>query len=210
MKGDLNEIIAHNIAKVNSRGRDNVPFRQRSIRQQDARITNDNVRLQVRRDAISGEEIPSEKVPLYKLPVKVRKALETSRISDNDYIILQEYARFLPRGKRELLRLDLPALKKILLGNVLAKDSLTNDSGLRQGGKIADMVVERKPKEEIIKTLLTQREHHTIFNGSTVVNPHNYTRGLAERNQNPNPTSFKNHFVLKSKNTYPNYLAYSY
>jgi len=200
MTNKLNEIISREVAKVNSRGRDEVPFRERSRRQQNARITNDNIRLQTRRNVIQGEEIPAETLPDYNLPVKVRKALKQSRISSEDFIIMEQYAKYLPRGKRQLLRLDVPELKKVLLGNVLAKDQLNNRDGLRQGGDVANMIDLDKPKEEILRTLLTQKEQHTIFNGERVIGTHNYTRikGLPD-NGNPNPTSFVNHFKLKSK-----------
>ncbi len=202
MTNKLNEIIRREVAKVNSRGRDEVPFRERSRRQQNARITNDNIRLQTRRNVIQGEEIPAETLPDYHLPVKIRKALKQSRISSEDFIIMEQYAKYLPRGKRQLLRLDVPELKKVLVGNVLAKDQLNNRDGLRQGGDVANMIDMDKPKEEILKTLLTQKEQHNVFNGKRVIGNHNYTRirGLPD-NGNPNPTSFINHFTLKNKSS---------
>ena len=196
---DMNEVLKSAISKLNHRGKDTRSHRQIMKRFSDARISQPDINLQVRRASIDGNDIPPTEVPTYNLPKHIKKKIAVSRISDEDYIILQQYAKYLPRGKRELLRLDMPEMKKLLLGNILEKASLTNDSGLRNGGQVAQMVLEDDANDKIVKKLLTQQEQHKIYNGQAVQSIYNYNKGFALNNQNPNPNGFINHFKLVSK-----------
>ena len=121
---NLNQAIKDAISRMNHRGKETRSHRDIMKRYNDARITNPDINLQVRRANIQGEKIPQEEVPIYKLPKKTRDKIALSRISDDDYIIMEQYARFQPRGRRELLRLDIPEMKKLLMGNILDHLSL--------------------------------------------------------------------------------------
>ena len=202
MREDLNESIAMEIAKLNMRGKDKRPMKHTRKRFQDARISEADINLAVRRANIQGDELPAETYPSYHLPIKTRNKIRVSRISDDDFIIMKEYAKYQPRGRRQLLRLDMPELRKLLLGNILKLDPQSNDSGLRQGGQVANLLLEDKTKAEVLHKLMTQTEQHLIYNGDAVQSGYNYNKSFALNNQNPNPTGFKNHFRLVSKTSY--------
>lgn len=114
------------------------------------------------------------------LPKRVRAAVKEGQITEDEYITMMEYARWLPHGKRQL-KLNYPELRNMLVSHDLEKAPLTKTSGMNKGGKTAI----EGPKA------LTQREHlATILNKNRI-------RKAAFPGTNPNFTSFANRFGLK-------------
>ncbi len=126
-----------------------------------------------------------------KLPKAVKERLGKSVMSEEAYLSMEQYAKWVPRGKRQL-KLNMPELKELLISNDLKKTSLTKISGLNSGGKLA-FSANQGTKQ--VQKLLTQQEHiksNTILNNNRVSNSfYNFKGG-----KNPNPTSFKNHIRL--------------
>jgi len=126
-----------------------------------------------------------------KLPKSVKERLGKSTMDETAYLAMVEYAKWLPRGKRQL-RLNTPELKELLISNDLKKTSLTKISGLNSGGKLS---FGQNQGTKQVQKLLTQQEHiksNTILNNNRVSNSfYNFKGG-----KNPNYTSFKNNIRL--------------
>ena len=126
-----------------------------------------------------------------KLPKSVKERLGKSTMSEEAYLTMTEYAKWLPRGKRQL-RLNQSELRELLISNDLKKTSLTKISGLNSGGKLA---FGSNQGTKQVQKLLTQAEHiktNTILNNNRVSNSfYNFKGG-----KNPNYTSFKNNIRL--------------
>ena len=125
------------------------------------------------------------------LPKAVKERLGKSVMSEEAYLSMEQYAKWLPRGKRQL-KLNMPELKELLISNDLKKTSLTKISGLNSGGKLS-FSANQGTKQ--VQKLLTQAEHiksNTILNNNRVSNSfYNFKGG-----KNPNYTSFQNHIRL--------------
>tara|TARA_R110000851_G_scaffold333251_1_gene511744 strand:+ start:1883 stop:2329 length:447 start_codon:yes stop_codon:yes gene_type:complete len=112
------------------------------------------------------------------LDFEVRKRLDQNdQITEKQFILLQEYAKFLPSGKRQL-KVDLKELSALLVSEQLSKtNTLNKTSGLSSGGHIAlDLNKISKLQNEKIKQF-------------TIVNKN-------KLQLNPNPTSFKNNITF--------------
>ena len=145
--------------------------------------------------SVNGKRKPSkETYPIAldkKLPNAVRERLGKSTMSDEAYLSMQEYARWLPRGRRQL-RLNMPQLKELLITNDLKDNPLTKQSGLNSGGKLAFSANQGMKQ---VQQLLTQAEHiksNTIMNNNRVSNSFYDFKG----GKNPSYSSFKNHIRL--------------
>jgi len=127
-----------------------------------------------------------------KLNEKVMKDIENSKISLDEYIALQEFAQYLPRGHRKL-KLNIPELRDELLSSKNL-NPLTDRQGLRSGGK-ASMTnggkVDPKKSSKIIKEASQADLLFTIKNKNRLK-----SRVNADRSFNPNYTSFKNNFKI--------------
>jgi hypothetical protein len=158
-------------------------------------ILGSQIHNEIAKYSVSGKHEPNkETYPIAldaKLPKAVKERLGKSVMSEEAYLAMVEYAKWLPRGKRQL-RLNTPQLKELLLSNDLKKTALTKTSGLNRGGKLA-FASNQNTKQ--VKQLLTQAEHIkgvTIMNNNRVSNSfYNFKGG-----KNPNPTSFKNNIRL--------------
>ncbi len=145
--------------------------------------------------SVNGKRNPSaETYPIAldkKLPRAVKERLGKSTMDETAYLAMVEYAKWLPRGKRQL-RLNQSELRELLISNDLKKTSLTKISGLNSGGKLA-FSANQGTKQ--VQKLLTQQEHiktNTIMNNNRVSNSfYNFKGG-----KNPNYTSFQNHIRL--------------
>lgn len=121
------------------------------------------------------------------------KKMEKMGIDLDDYIIMEQFAQYLPRGKRKL-KINIPELRDKLLSNQKL-NALTDTSGLRSGGLIAmtgnnkavAMKSTKKLKEETQKGF-----QFTIKNKNRIKSEVNLNGGF-----NPNYTSFKNKFNIK-------------
>ena len=146
------------------------------------RLTMKQINLAVRKSNIRGKQDLdkyNEELDKPTLTDKEKEAIERSRMSEDQYLAMLEFAKEGARlsGKRQL-KLNFPALRDMLVSDNLERgvNSLTDRSGLSRGGKVG----EGKPLE-----LLDQRQH--LFN---LIN-NNKLR------ENPNPTSFKINFLNK-------------
>ena len=131
-------------------------------------LTNNNLYLQVERTNSAGYKKPFiETVPIR---TKSEPTISTS-ISQDEMIILKEYAKYLPSGKRQL-KLNMTELKDTLLSKQLIRDPLTKTSGENAGGNTS-------------LNLHTQGEYiqQTIENNNRL-------------KTNPNYTSFRNNITL--------------
>ena len=114
------------------------------------------------------------------LPKRVQAAVREGQITEDEYLTMLEYAKWLPHGKRQL-KLNYPELRDMLVSHDLEKAPLTKTSGLNKGGKTA---IEGA-------RALTQREHlATILNKNRI-------KKAAFPGTNPNFASFANRFGLK-------------
>ena len=128
--------------------------------------------------------------------VKMDKAMiekiEKSKITTDEYAVMERFAELLPRGHRKL-KLNLPELRDALLSNQKL-NAMTNTQGLRAGG-LASMTnndkANAKKSTKEIKSLNQKDISYIIQNKNRVKNEVNLKGGF-----NPNPTSFKNNFRL--------------
>jgi hypothetical protein len=159
-------------------------------------ISGQNIQNSIARTSIMGKHQPRKQVPAnlnlqeMKLPKRTAEKLGRSTMSEEAYLNMVEYAKWLPRGKRSL-RYNMNELKEMLLSNDLKETPLTKMHGLNAGGKLAFAEYRSEPA---IKKLLTQTEQLqeiTIKNNNRVKSEYNLKGGF-----NPNYTSFKNNIRL--------------
>ena len=137
-----------------------------------SKISNEKVYLNVKKNSVGGFQNPTLGKP-EKLVDNKDKGKTKSEITQDEIIVMEEYAKYLPRGKRQL-KLNVKELRNTVLANDLMAAPLTKTSGLNRGGNLS--LVGGKPKE--------QKEYlYTIQNKNKLPN-------------NPNPTSFKNNFKI--------------
>jgi hypothetical protein len=105
---------------------------------------------------------------------------------------MEEFAQYLPRGKRKL-KLNMPELRDHLLSSDKL-NPLTNTDGLRSGGN-ASMTGGEKAKPKLatneIKEMNQKQFNFSIKNKNRVKSIANLNNGF-----NPNYTSFKNNFKI--------------
>jgi hypothetical protein len=131
-------------------------------------ISNLDMFKSVQKDSIGGKKIFTTQPP-EQLPKKIIKERK-GKISEEEYLVMMEYAKLLPSGKRQL-NINMPELRDTLISNDLTKAPLTKTSGLNSGGNIS--LLNKKPKEQS-EYLSKLKNKNTLKN-------------------NPVPTSFKNH-----------------
>ena len=138
-----------------------------------SKISNDKVYLNVKKNSVGGFQNPTLGKPEKLVDNDKDKEKSKSEITQDEMIVMEEYAKYLPRGKRQL-KLNVKELRNTVLANDLMAAPLTKTSGLNRGGNLS--LVGGKPKE--------QKEYlYTIQNKNKLPN-------------NPNPTSFKNNFKI--------------
>jgi hypothetical protein len=156
-------------------------------------IATNTILLKTARNDLGGEkEIKREPNPNVKLDDKMVQDIEKSEINVNQFILMEEFATYLPRGKRKL-KLNMPELRDHLLSSDKL-NPLTNTDGLRSGGT-ASMVSGDKakplPATKEIKEMSQKSYLFTIKNKNRVRSDANLNNGF-----NPNYSSFKNKFKL--------------
>jgi hypothetical protein len=138
-----------------------------------SKISNEKVYLNVKKNSVGGFQNPTLGKPERLVDNNKDKGKVNAQISQDEMIVMEEYAKYLPRGKRQL-KLNVKELRNTVLANDLMATPLTKTSGLNRGGNLS--LVGGKPKE--------QKEYlYTIQNKNKLPN-------------NPNPTSFKNNFKI--------------
>lgn len=127
-----------------------------------------------------------------KMSKEMMDKIEKSKISTDEYAVMEKFAGLLPRGHRKL-KLNLPELRDALLSNQKL-NAMTQTQGLRAGGLAAmtnnDKANAKKSTKEI-KSLNQKDISYIIQNKNRVKSEVNLRNGF-----NPNPTSFKNNFRL--------------
>ena len=136
--------------------------------------------LKQREARIDGKE--TYKAPTYTLSDSKMKAVEDSSLTLDEFIAMEEFAQYLPRGKRKL-KLNLPELRNELLSKKGIYQG-TDKDGLRSGGKASMTGNEKAPPKQATKELDQKTILYTIKNKNKL-------------KTNPNPTSFKNNISLK-------------
>ncbi len=135
-------------------------------------ITDQQIELKVKQDSVAGKEkgMDTKGESLKTIAPNGKEA----DISQDEMLVMEQYAKLLPRGKRKL-KLNLPELRDTVLAKDLMAAPLTKTSGLNKGGNISlkTMGKDKTQKDYIID----------IQNKNTL-------------KTNPNYTSFKNNFSL--------------
>ena len=112
-----------------------------------------------------------------KMTDKMQRKIKDSTISLDEFIAMEQFASYLPRGKRKL-KLNMPELRNELLSKS-GVNQMTDVSGLRSGGLAARTGNLKAPPKKATQELDQRTILYTIKNN-------NRLKG------NPNPTSFKN------------------
>ena len=134
-----------------------------------SKITSDNVYLQIKKDSVGGHKKPV--VTKAKELKELNETIKKDKMTQDDMIIMEQYAQYLPSGKRQL-KLNMSELRDTVLSNDLLKKPLTKTSGNNKGGNIS---LKMKTQGEYISD--------TIENKNRL-------------RSNPNYTSFKNNFII--------------
>ena len=145
-------------------------------------LTNRNIVNNIARQSVAGRREPQkelfpELVAGDGLPKAVKQRLGMSIMSEDAYLSMVQYAKWLPRGKRQL-RLNMPELRELLVSSDLKDTPLTKLSGLNSGGKLT-FTSNQSTKQ--VQKLLTQAEAirgPTILNKSRVKSESNF-KGVA-------------------------------
>ena len=135
--------------------------------------------LNQRRSELGGKK--NYKAPTFKLSKDMEKRLEGSPLSLDSFISMEQFATFLPRGKRKL-KLNMPELRNELLSK-RGVNQMTDTSGLRNGGLAALSGNKKAPPKKATQELTQKTILYNIKNKNKLAS-------------NPNPTSFKNKFKL--------------
>jgi len=136
-------------------------------------ITDEVIELKVKRESVGGFEkgMPMDKENLQYKPTQEDDEAE---ISQDEMIIMEQYAKLLPRGNRKL-KLNIPELRDTIISKDLIAAPLTKTSGLNSGGTNS-LLGKGKPK--------TQKDYIVDIQNKNALK------------SNPNFTSFKNNFSL--------------
>ena len=150
------------------------------------------LRKTAKNDLGGTQQIRLEAQPNVKLNNKLVERIEASPLSVDEFVVMEQFAQYLPRGNRKM-KLNMPELRDELLSNT-SLNPLTDSNGLRSGG-LAAMTSNDKanPKKSTleIKEMSQQTYNIGIKNNNRVSAYVNYKGG-----KNPNYTSFKNHFII--------------
>ncbi len=136
------------------------------------RISEQQIELKVRQDSVGGFEKgmndKGEKLKSENMKPKQGK------ITEDEMIVMEQYAKLLPRGNRKL-KLNLPELRDTILAKDLIAVPLTKSSGLNRGG------------------------NNSLLSNGKLKTQKDYIVDIQNKNAlstNPNFTSFKNNFSL--------------
>ena len=99
------------------------------------RIDDNQIFLSVKKKSVGGFENPKLDKPDDLKREKGNEPKE-DKISQDEMIVLEEYAKYLPSGKRQL-KLNIPELRNTVLANDLMAIGGTKTSGLNQGGNLS-------------------------------------------------------------------------
>jgi hypothetical protein len=143
-------------------------------------IPSSQILLNSRKSRIDGKQTYNDSK--FKLSDTKMKKLEDSTMSLDEYIVMEQFAKYLPRGKRKL-KLNMPELRDDLLSKRNLNQG-TDTNGLRSGGLAARTGNLKAPPKKATKELEQKTMLFTIKNDNRL-------------KTNPNYTSFKNNISLK-------------
>ena len=154
-------------------------------------LSHNSLYLNINKQSIDGkQDLGKSDKERVKLDTKTKDKIALSRIDENDYIAMEEFARLLPRGKRKL-KLNMPELREEVLSNPKL-EPLTDISGLKNGGLVSYKMNGNAVKgSKEIKDFQQKDFSLTIKNNNRVKSDVNLNNG-----KNPNYSSFKNKFML--------------
>jgi hypothetical protein len=139
-------------------------------------LTDKQILLQIKRESVGGLKLGASGKKI--TPEPLSKPMETempkARFSEEEMLVLENYAKYLPRGNRKL-SLNIKELTDALLSRIEIAAPLTKTSGLNRGGKLS-LTTEKPPK--------SQNEYL-----ATIQNKNNLKT-------NPNFAGFKNDFKI--------------
>ena len=141
-------------------------------------ISSKNLLTNARKSEIGGYK--TYKAGKGKMTDKMQEKIKDSTITLDEFIAMEQFAKYLPRGKRKL-KLNMPELRNELLSKPNV-NQMTDVSGLRNGGLAARTGNLKAPPKKATQELDQRTILYTIKNNNRL-------------KTNPNPTSFKN--VLK-------------
>ena len=151
-------------------------------------ISNQNIYNSVARKSVMGFREPKKEIydDTKLLTKKQRTILEGEKMSEDEYITMLEYAKYLPRGKR-MMKLNYPELRDMMVSNELMKNPLDVTSGLRKGGKVAfEGTAALSQKEHMLNILNKNKPKNSMYKKAK----------LAPEYKNGNYSYFKNNFVM--------------
>ena len=138
-------------------------------------ITDESIELKVKQDSVMGfQKGQSSKPEKPGLNTKPDKDDKRSEISGDEMLVMEQYAKLLPRGNRKL-KLNVPLLRDTVLAKDLIAAPLTKTSGLNSGG------------------------NNSLKTKGPAKSQKDYIVNIQNKNSlktNPNFTSFKNNFSL--------------
>ena len=154
-------------------------------------ISSNLIYLNVNKQSIQGkQDLSNSDKETVKIDNKTKEKIKDSRIDENDYIAMEEFAKLLPRGKRKL-KLNMPELRNEVMSNPKL-EPLTDLSGLKNGGLVSYKMNGNAIKGSKKINELAQKDFSlSIKNNNRVSNEVNLNNG-----KNPNYSSFKNKFML--------------
>jgi len=154
-------------------------------------LSHNSLYLNINKQSIDGkQDLGKSDKERVKLDTKTKDKIALSRIDENDYIAMEEFARLLPRGKRKL-KLNMPELREEVMSNPKL-EPLTDISGLKNGGLVSYKMNGNAVKgSKEIKDFQQKDFSLTIKNNNRVKSDVNLNNG-----KNPNYSSFKNKFML--------------
>ena len=158
-------------------------------------ITSNTVYLKVAKESIGGKQDINAMETIPKFKEKKDDFKGKARLTKDEYIAMEQFAKLLPRGNRKL-RLNLPELRQEMLSNPKLKP-LTDEAGLKTGGLVSvNLKGDAVSGTKLIKEMEQKDFKITIKNNNRVTAPENYS-STNFNGYNPDYSSFKNNFILR-------------
>lgn len=142
-------------------------------------IKSEDIYLQSRKARIDGKQ--TYNAGKLKMDDTMMKKIQNSNITLDEFIVMEEFAQYLPRGNRKL-KLNMPELRDELLSKK-GVNQVTDADGLRSGGLAARTGNLKAPPKQATKELDQKTILYTIKNKNRL-------------KTNPNYTSFKNNISI--------------
>lgn len=138
-------------------------------------LTDKQIYLQVKRESVGGFQLGAsdKKITPEPLSRPMEMEMPKAKFSEEEMIVLENYAQYLPRGNRKL-RLNVKELTNTLLSRIEIAAPLTKTSGLNRGGNLSLTTQKPKSQNEYLLTIQNKNNLKT----------------------NPNFAGFKNDFKI--------------